>query len=156
MKRILAIIIICISFYACKPGIPKNVIQPDKMEKVLYDMHAVDGYITTLQAQDVAKKVASSYYKGVYTKFDIDSATYTKSLDYYFMRPDLLNKMYENISKKFEGERKINDKRVDAEVMAERRKELAKNTKALFYVSTAPTPYSMLINPFTFVPPIFQ
>ncbi len=151
MKRIFAIIIICISFYGCKPGIPKDVIQPDKMEKVLYDIHAVDGYITTLPRPDTAKKVGSSYYMGVYKKFDIDSATFERSKNYYYTKPDLLNKMYENLMKQLELERKRNDKRVDEEVLIERRKELAKSIRVLHYVSASATPYTNLVNPFTFV-----
>lgn len=153
MKRFFAIIIASISFYACKPGIPKDVIQRDKMEKVLYDIHAVDGYIGTLSKPDSAKKVASSYYKGVYKKFDIDSATYTKSLNYYFNRPDLLNKMYENIGKQFEAERKRNDKRIDLENYAKQRIELAKKIKVLSYSSRSQPSYGALVNPFTFMQP---
>ena len=125
------------------------------MEKVLYDMHAVDGYIGILTRPDTAKKVASSYYFGVYKKFEIDSASYANSLSYYFNRPDLLNKMYENIMKQLELARKQNDKRVDAEVLAQQKKELAKTIRPLSYVSSSRTPYSMLVNPFSF-PIAFQ
>lgn len=156
MRRIFAIIIICISFYACKPGIPADVIQPDKMEKVLFDIHAIDGYVSTLAKPDTVKIVASSYYKGVYKKFNIDSATFERSKNYYFQRPDLLNKMYENLMKQFEAERKRNDKRVDAEVLAQQRKEQAKHIKALVYTPAVTTPYTMLVNPFTFVITAYQ
>lgn len=156
MKRILAVIILCVLVYACKPGIPKDVIQPDKMEKVLYDIHAVDGYIGALQKPDTAKIVASSFYKGVYKKFNIDSAIYAKSLGYYFTRPDLLNKMYENLMKQFELERKRNDKRVDNEILAQQRKDQAKSIKALVYVPTVQASYNTLTNPFTLFPTAFQ
>ena len=100
MNRIFYFIIISICFYACKPGIPKDIIQPDKMQQVLIDIHLVDGYISTLPGIDTAKKVGSSYYKGVYDKFEIDSALYNNSLDYYYKHPDVMKKMYDSISVK--------------------------------------------------------
>ena len=158
MNRIFAIAFICITFYACKPGVPDNVIQPDKMEKVLFDMHVVEGYLGTMPNPDTAKIVASSYYKGVYKKFDIDSATYTTSLDYYYKHPDVLNKLYENLAKQFEQEKKINEKRLDQEALAIRKKELAKNAKVLVVPSPSLNPPKITFsrNPFTFVFPDVQ
>lgn len=100
MNRIFYLIIITACFYACKPGIPKDIIQPDKMQQVLIDIHLVDGYISTLPGIDTAKKVGSSYYKGVYDKFEIDSALYNNSLNYYYKHPDVMKKMYDSISVK--------------------------------------------------------
>lgn len=100
MNRIFYLIIITVCFYACKPGIPKDIIQPDKMQQVLVDIHLVDGYISTLPGIDTAKKVGSSYYKGIYDKFEIDSALYNSSLDYYYKHPDIMKKMYDSISVK--------------------------------------------------------
>ncbi|TKC06765.1 DUF4296 domain-containing protein [Pedobacter polaris] len=100
MKRFFFLIIVCVSFYACKPGIPKELIQPDKMEQVLLDIHIVDGYISGLPSLDTSKKVASAYYKGVYKKFEIDSALYSQSMNYYYKHPDLMKKMYDSITVK--------------------------------------------------------
>lgn len=86
--------------YACKPGIPKDIIQPQKMEDILFDVHIVDGYVTTFPNPDSSKKIASAYYKGIYKKFGVDSALYNKSLNYYYAHPDVMNTMYENITKK--------------------------------------------------------
>ncbi len=154
MNRIFAILIICVVFYACKPGIPQDVIQPDKMEKVLFDIHSVDGYIGSLQKPDTSKVVASSYYKGVYKKFGIDSIMYLRSLNYYLERPDLLNKMYENLMKQFEEARKKNDKRINDDVLVLQRKEMAKNAKVLVVPDTPATrpPFTMGENPFTMFP----
>ena len=61
MKRFLSIIIFFIFTQGCKSGIPKDIIQPNKMEKVLFDIHVVDGYIGTMINQDTTKIIASSY-----------------------------------------------------------------------------------------------
>lgn len=100
MKRFFYLIIISIVFYACKPGIPKDIIQPSKMQDVLLDIHIVDGYVSTLPGTDTAKKVGASYYKGVFKKFDIDSALYNQSINYYYKHPDLMKKMYDSIAVK--------------------------------------------------------
>ncbi len=158
MKRFFIITIICITFYACKPGVPSSVIQPDKMEKVLFDIHTVDGYLGTLPTMDTAKIVASSYYKGVYKKFDIDSATYTESLKYYYNHPDVLNKIYENLMKQFENEKKKDDKRLNEEANALQRKILAQQNQALSVpksVIGAP-PVIITENPFTISQPEVQ
>ena len=131
MKRIFAIGLIFSLCFACKPGVPKELIQPDKMEKVLFDIHMVDGYIGAQAKQDTVKIVASSYYNGIYKKFKIDSATYVKSLNYYYNNPVTLAKMYENIIKQLENERKRNDKRIEIETIETQKKNLAKNTQAL-------------------------
>ncbi|MFD0941594.1 DUF4296 domain-containing protein [Pedobacter boryungensis] len=98
MKRFFVILILCALLYACKPGIPKDLIQPDKMEKVLYDIHIVDGYSASFANADSSKKVISSLYKGIYKKYGIDSALYNQSLDYYYKHPDVMKTMYDNIS----------------------------------------------------------
>ncbi|SFH46843.1 DUF4296 domain-containing protein [Pedobacter insulae] len=131
MKKIFAISIICSLIFACKPGVPDDIIQPDKMEKVLFDIHTVDGYIATLSVPDTAKIVAASYYKGIYKKFNIDSAKYNKSLDYYYSHPDVLTKLYENVMKELEDEQKRNEKRVENEELKKQQKYLAEHTKAL-------------------------
>ncbi|RZL50198.1 MAG: DUF4296 domain-containing protein [Pedobacter sp.] len=100
MKRFFFLLIVCISFFACKPGIPKEIIQPDKMEQVLLDVHVLDGYIGGLPGVDTAKKVASAYYKGIYKKYDIDSVLYHKSMDYYYNNPTVMKKIYDSLTVK--------------------------------------------------------
>lgn len=95
-----------ILWFGCKPGIPDGIIKPDKMEKILYDMHMVDGYISTIYVVDSAKKVAAAYYKGIYKKFGTDSAQYNKSLLWYNTNPAALEAMYKNIQKSLTKQKK--------------------------------------------------
>jgi len=102
MRRFFTVIILCALFYSCKPGIPKDIIQPNKMENVLYDIHVIDGYSATLSFpnMDSAKKVIAPFYKGVYKKHGIDSALYNRSLDYYYKNPKLMKLMYDHVTEK--------------------------------------------------------
>jgi hypothetical protein len=102
MSRFFTLILLCACLYACKPGIPKEIIQPEKMELVLYDMHVVDGYSSLLSAPtpDSTKKVIAPFYKGVYKKHGIDSALYSRSLNYYYTNPKLMKSMYDHVTEK--------------------------------------------------------
>jgi len=95
-----------ILWFGCKPGISDDIIKPDKMEKILYDMHMVDGYISTIYVVDSAKNVAAAYYKGIYKKFGTDSAAYNKSLIWYNNNPKELETMYKNIQKSLTKQKK--------------------------------------------------
>ncbi len=105
MKNFFIIIVACLMIYGCKPGIPKDIIQPEKMEAVLYDIHVIDAYTSTFPSQDSAKKIVPAYYKGIYKKFEIDSALHQKSMNYYYAHPDLFKEMYDRISAKLNKEK---------------------------------------------------
>jgi hypothetical protein len=100
MRKFLALGLLCFILISCKSkGVPKEFIQPDKMEKILIDIHIADSYISTMTKPDSAKKVSAAYYKGIYKKFNVDSASYTRSMNYYYMHPDKLTDIYDNIKK---------------------------------------------------------
>lgn len=124
MTRFLFVLIgICLIF-SCKPGIPKDIIQPDEMEKILHDIHIVDGYVSNIPTPDSAKKVASPLYKGIFKKYGVDSAMHAKSMDYYYHRPDILTKMYDNISARLEKERDVEANKQQKSAAPEAAKEL--------------------------------
>lgn len=105
MRRLIWVLGITFLWIGCKPGMPNDVIKPDKMEKILYDIHVADGYVSTIYVTDSAKKVAASFYKGIYKKFNTDSVQYSKSMAYYNAHTDELGKIYSNISKKLEWQK---------------------------------------------------
>lgn len=96
--------------FGCKPKIPKEIIQPDQMQKILYDIHIADGYISSIQITDSARKVAAVYYRGIFNKFHTDSAHYNRSLTYYYSNPKELDIMYKNISRRVQMEKKRMEK----------------------------------------------
>ena len=102
MTRFLFIVILGLGLSACKPGIPKDVTPPAQMEKILLDIHVLDGYVLEIPNADSARKVAGPIYKGIYKKYGTDSAAHAKSMKYYYSRPDLLIKMYDNITARLE------------------------------------------------------
>jgi len=98
MRRFCWAALLLLVIAGCQPKIPVDIIQPQKIRKVLYDIHVVEGYTTTIPHPDSMKKVSATYYKGVYKKFGIDSALYTKSMDFYFNHPDMLSTIYIDVT----------------------------------------------------------
>jgi hypothetical protein len=110
MKNILCICALLAIIAGCKSKIPSGILQPAKVEAVLYDIHISDAFIATLVNQDSAKKVAASYYKGIYKKFDTDSAEYTRSMNFYYAHPEMLNTMYDRVTEKLKKSKDSLDK----------------------------------------------
>ncbi len=129
MTRILSILSIIMLAVACKPGVPKDIIQPEKMEKILLDIHVADAYASFLANQDSAKKVVPPIYKGIYQKYGIDSAMQAKSMDYYYKHPDILNGMYERISSRLLKAKENEQERLNKEMKALEAKQLKEAEK---------------------------
>ncbi|MFD2581022.1 DUF4296 domain-containing protein [Pedobacter vanadiisoli] len=133
MKRLLWGLMTVILWCGCKPSIPDDIIKPDKMEKILYDIHIVDGYVANIYMVDSAKKVAAAYYKGIYKKFGIDSAQYNKSLLWYNTNPKELETIYKNIQKSLTKQKKaveIADKMIQKKKFKADSLAIAKKFKA--------------------------
>ena len=118
MKKILFLGFLFIVINGCTPPVPEDIIQPDQMGKILYDIHITDSYLNTIPVQDSAKKVASAYYNGVYKKFSTDSVQYNKSLDFYYKHPEMMSQMYEKIHQSLKKTKEKVEKRVEAEAKA--------------------------------------
>lgn len=107
MKNFLYITFLSLVITACKPGIPSNVIQPDKMVLILSDTHVIDGYITNIPNADSARIVASSFYQGLYKKYGIDSAQFAKSMFYYNRDPKAMDEIYTQVLVKLNQQKNV-------------------------------------------------
>lgn len=136
MTRFLLLLFCVTMIFACKPGIPKDIVQPAEMEKILFDIHVVDGYVSTIPTPDSARKISSPIYKGVFKKYGIDSAMHAKSMAYYYRHPDILGKMYDKISGRLEKAREEEIKREEKEAKASAKKAKAVDTISLKPVDT--------------------
>lgn len=115
MTRIFLFVFYIALLSACKPGVPKDVVQPEEMEKILFDIHLIDGYVSGIPTPDSARKVSAPIYKGIFKKYGIDSATHAKSMVYYYQHPDILSKMYDKIGAKMGKTRDEEAKRHEKE-----------------------------------------
>jgi len=94
----------------CGTKVPKDIIQPKEIRLVLYDMHIADGYISTIPVPDSARRVGTSYYKAIYKKYNIDSALYTKSMNYYYDHVESLSAIYKDVTAKLQKSKDSIDK----------------------------------------------
>lgn len=131
MRKICCVAFLLLVLAGCRSKTPGDIIQPEKMAAILYDIHVTDGYIGSIPKQDSAKKVSAAYYKGIYAKFGIDSVKYTKSMSYYFANPDVLSGIYVKVTdalkKSKDSLEKINENAVKLE--AAKRAKAVKKTK---------------------------
>ncbi|HKG05907.1 MAG TPA: DUF4296 domain-containing protein [Pedobacter sp.] len=105
MKYFTYLVISFLLIIGCKPGIPGDVLRPDKMALLLHDIHVFDGYITNVTNIDTAKKVAAGYYNAIYKKYDTDSATYVRSLKYYTVHPKEMTQIYTKVTDQLKKEK---------------------------------------------------
>lgn len=99
MKKILMLIAIPILLTGCGKEIPGDIIQPDKMEKVLYDYHLAISMSTSLKNTD-----KEAYRKYVFRKHHITEADFDSSMVWYTREAQELTMIYANLEKKFRRE----------------------------------------------------
>ena len=87
----------------CGNSMPKEVIPPAKMEKVLYDYHLALGISSRLPSSEDYKKQAFKNY--LFKKHDITSAQFDSSMVWYTRNSNELSKIYQNLDKRFSREK---------------------------------------------------
>lgn len=83
--------------YSYKPGVPDGVLSESKMEKVLYDYHLAQG-MAMQHAPDSINYFTRYYQQAVYTKYDIDQATFDRSMEWYARHTDKLSDIYKRLA----------------------------------------------------------
>jgi len=83
---------------SCKRGLPSGILKKDTMVELLGEVHVLDGYLTTIPI-DSAKRLMDPLYDELFSKYGLDSASFTKNLDYYYGDPDLSVETYDRVVK---------------------------------------------------------
>lgn len=91
---------------ACKPSIPRKYIQPDKMEKILYDYHLAQGIAQSGGSYDSHEREMNEniYRDAVFKKHGVTKAEFDSSMVYYFRHTDKINSIYERLTKRLSNE----------------------------------------------------
>lgn len=92
-------LISCLS--GCKPGVPRDIIQPDEMEDILYDYHVADAMA---QGKTDYAYHQTLYREAVLKKYGITSAELDSSLVYYMRHTEQMRDIYEVISDRLKDE----------------------------------------------------
>ena len=106
-------LVVCIIFIfaACADHtkIPKNIIQKDKMQKVLWDMIQADRFATNFLPKRGDSTFNTTEVLKVYQKvFDVHGITrdeFLKSYTFYLNHPDITKVLYDSISAQAERRR---------------------------------------------------
>jgi hypothetical protein len=94
------ILIACLALLSsCGKEIPDEIIQPSKMEKVLYDYHLTLGM--SENSKNTEKEARKNY---IFHKHGITSAEFDSSMVWYTRESKELMSIYENLNKRFKRE----------------------------------------------------
>ena len=110
MKGLKLFIIGLLLLSSCKLNeTPKDIIERQKMVRIMADLHVMDGYMASLVYTDTMRVSGKNFYATVYNSHNTTKAIYEKSLKYYSMDPILLDSMYSSVEKLLtEKERRVN------------------------------------------------
>src|ERR1700743_1762045 len=96
---------------------PDGLIQKDQMITLLTEIHIVDGSMYNLiQVPDTLYKYGTGRYLAVFKKYNTDSVQFKNSVKYYSAHPDLMQSIYEQVSKnikqKTDSLNKLNEQQI--------------------------------------------
>jgi hypothetical protein len=83
-----------------KDKLPEDVLPPQKMQEVLWDLTRADQYSLTLAQNDTTKSVEfhnKAMYQHVFAIHKIDYNTFRRSYDYYSSNPDKFKIMFDSL-----------------------------------------------------------
>src|SRR5690606_16985440 len=101
--RLITIVLVILAFCgACSDKVPEDVVPQAQMEAILLDMHLADGQLASMMA-DSARVYRDAYYKAIFDRYAIDSATFERSIEFYSTRPGTMKTLYIGIEKQLEA-----------------------------------------------------
>ena len=98
------VLMIVLAFMGCKPGVPREFLQPGEMEDILYDYHVADGMAyAESNYTDLAYR-RKAYREAALRKHGITEAELDSSLVYYYRHADKLHEIYANLAKRLNND----------------------------------------------------
>ncbi|MBR6946051.1 MAG: DUF4296 domain-containing protein [Prevotella sp.] len=98
---LIGIFLLCL-LISCKPGVPRHVIQPADMEKLLYDYHV--GQAMSQDLTDDREYNQELYKLAVLKKHHVSEAEFDSSLVYYMRHTEQLHTIYKKLSERLNKE----------------------------------------------------
>lgn len=107
MRRLLLLssVLLVMFLGSCKPGVPREFVQPRIMENILYDYHIALA-MAQEQYHDEEERLAyeKAYKLAVLRKYDVSEENFEASMQYYMRHTKRLHEIYERISERLEKE----------------------------------------------------
>ena len=102
---LLSSILLVMLLGSCKPGVPREYVQPRTMEKILFDYHIALGMAQEQYPNDEERRVYEQAYKlAVLQKYDVSEEKFEASMQYYMRHTERLHKIYEGLTERLEEE----------------------------------------------------
>lgn len=104
MRRSFFIVVISMYMIACSrgPKVPKGVLQPDKMEDVLWDMiqtgEFLSGFVLYRDTNINAVLESQRWYEKVYSFHQISKEDFKRSYNWYRDHPDMMKRILDSLS----------------------------------------------------------
>ena len=99
LRRSHIVFLLLVLLSACTPKVPKEYIQPDDMEDILYDYFVSQG-IAKEEGLDNSDYKRELYFEAVLKKYNLTRADFDTSLVYYYTRSDRFVKVWKNVQER--------------------------------------------------------
>ena len=122
MIRCVLIFSILIFFYSCKESAPSGIINPQKMQEILWNVFKADALAQELAKHDSSRTLASENVRltnEVFALHQITKEQFEKSYSYYAQHPDVLRTMLDSIN--------VQQARVDSVDILDKQKQFLKD-----------------------------
>jgi Domain of unknown function (DUF4296) len=104
MRMLICIVVISFIWIACSDSnaIPKNIIDRDKMEKILWDIIQADQYSNQYLKKDSSrinvKMETMKLYDQIFLIHHVSRESFKKSYDFYIEHPDITKPIFDSLS----------------------------------------------------------
>lgn len=96
MKKLLALIVVVVSLFACgNEKLPEGILSEDKIVEVMIDIHLTEGLVSTFPIHyDSSRVLYPMFEKEVLKKHQLTDSVLVKSLEYYMKDARIMDKIY--------------------------------------------------------------
>ena len=108
---ILLLSVLLLACTAPKIEIPTGILSETAFGNMLKEIHLAEAAFDLNKSKGGinAKNSLANSYQSIYKKYDIDTSSFNKSLDYYTKHPGKLEKIYTNVLEQLTDERSTFD-----------------------------------------------
>lgn len=100
MKSFLTVLLLML--FACNDNIPKDILKPEKMQLVLFDIMQADELVNVKYTSDTSfNRLAQSVdlYRAVFKIHNVSANNFKSSFTYYQNHPELLKPILDSLQK---------------------------------------------------------
>ncbi|MCW3079406.1 DUF4296 domain-containing protein [Segetibacter sp.] len=100
MRKITIISFLIIFFGCTSSPVPKEILRPEKMQKIVYDLIRIDEFVNSFVVKDSTvdvKKKRSTLYEQVFKVNKTSRKEFYSSYKYYQQHPDLQKGLFDSL-----------------------------------------------------------